>query len=99
MKRKRVGDTGISSYIEAAAKGRPSAVKPEGQKAGITEGQNAGMPADRVKATFRLDPQSLVLLEAERVKRIAAGVRPSEADKSDLVNEAIRRAFGPVGKA
>lgn len=47
----------------------------------------------RIKATFRLDVDNVTALEEERLRRIAAGVKRSEADLSDLVNEAIRRTF------
>lgn len=61
--------------------------------------RNAGMskatkkPTMRVKATFRLDVDNITALEVERLRRIAAGIKRSETDLSDLVNEAIRRTF------
>jgi hypothetical protein len=98
VKRKPVGETGVSSYIEAAAASPPRASAgakgPVRRKAVTPEKQNAGIPSNRVKATFRLDPESLSTLEHERARRIAAGARLSDADKSDLINEAIRRTFG-----
>lgn len=61
----------------------------------VREGrQEKSVQVPRVKATFRLDPENLVSLEAERLRRIAAGVPRSQADLSDLVNEAIRHAYG-----
>ncbi len=48
--------------------------------------------SNRVKATFRVDPENLAALEQERLKRIAAGARRSDADVSDLLNEFIREA-------
>ena len=53
----------------------------------------------RVKATFYFDPESLAALEEERLRRIGRGVARSETDLSDLVNEAIRRAFPRSGTA
>ena len=52
----------------------------------------------RIKGTFRMDPESVAALEQERLRRIAAGVPRSEADLSDLVNEAVRRAYGRRGR-
>lgn len=46
----------------------------------------------RIKATFRFDPENLAALEQTRIRRIAAGVKRSAADISDLLNEAIREA-------
>jgi len=56
-------------------------------------------PSRRLKMTFYLDPESLGALEAERLRRIQAGTPRSEADLSDLVNEAIRGTFGGVAVA
>jgi hypothetical protein len=53
----------------------------------------------RVKATFYFDPDNLAALEAERLRRIAAGVRRSETGLSDLVNEAVRKTFNPTPQA
>src|SRR6185295_7109674 len=46
-------------------------------------------PSQRVKATFRMDPESLGALEVERRLRLEAGIARSLCDLSDLVNEAV----------
>ena len=62
-------------------------------------GMTKGILSKRVKATFYFDPDSLAALEEERLRRIGKGVARSEADLSDLMNEAIRRAFPRSGTA
>lgn len=63
---------------------------------GKAKSETAG--SRRIKATYRMDPENVTTLEQERMRRIAAGVPRSEADLSDLVNEAVRQAFGRRGR-
>ena len=56
--------------------------------------QQASEPAktsERKKATFQLDPHDIELLEKERHQRRMAGIG---ANLSELVREAIRKAYG-----
>ncbi len=57
------------------------------------------LKGQRVKATFYFDPESIAALDEERLRRIGRGTARSEADLSDLVNEAIRKAFPRSGTA
>jgi len=65
----------------------------------MSKGKEETIGSLRIKATFRMDPESIATLEVERLRRIKAGVPRSEADLSDLVNEAIRKAFPKSGTA
>jgi len=49
---------------------------------------------DRLKITYRMTKASTLLLEQERLDRIAKGVPRSKANRSALVVEAVMKAFG-----
>ncbi len=51
-----------------------------------------------VKCTFYFDERNIAAMQRERLRRIAAGTPRLQADLSDLVNEAVQRAYRPVSR-